>query len=113
MPKLPVDSRPSFIKNAEKVIIHPIGNGIELHWYSLARNWLAEYNLRMQTGITDPYINPDTNIRYSNNAQRYRNHYTKEKLVCFNPNPNRTNVADDLPPSAKAGKSSPPAHSEG
>jgi hypothetical protein len=41
-------------------------------WFSTAKNWRAEKQMRMETGITNPDINPQTGMRYTRNAKNYR-----------------------------------------
>jgi hypothetical protein len=44
----------------------------DFEWYSTGRNWRAEYQKRLETGITDPFINPNTKCYYTIAAQNYR-----------------------------------------
>jgi hypothetical protein len=46
-----------------------------VQWYSLARNWRAEYRLRLQTQNFDPFVNPATGWYYTVAAQNYRDAY--------------------------------------
>jgi len=49
-------------------------------WFSKGKNWRAEYRLRIQTGISNPFINPKTNCVYSIPAQNYRDPHIVIKL---------------------------------
>jgi hypothetical protein len=62
-----VDQRALGWQNSEHCIIHQ-----DRRWFSLAKNWRQEYQSRLQSGITDPWVNPQTGNAYTNNAQNYR-----------------------------------------
>jgi hypothetical protein len=76
----PKDTRPSFKRNPELYIDWETTDWT-LRWYTLARNWPAEYRLRIQTQIFNPDTNPDTKTSYSPNAQRYRENFIQRKFI--------------------------------
>jgi hypothetical protein len=53
-------------------------------WYSNARNWNAEFALRMTTNVLNPFYNPKTKCVYTTNAQKYREKF----LVIHQAKPN-------------------------
>ena len=77
----PEFGKPAGEVNADKFILQDISPTLYAKWYSLAANWEHEYKLRLQTGIFDPWINPQTGVAYSPNAARYRVPYIKIQLV--------------------------------
>jgi hypothetical protein len=77
-----VDERSAGWQNQKDYILHR-----GRRWFSTAKNWRAERQQRLETGITDPYINPQTGLPYTKNAQTYRHGtvwqrlYTDEQIV--------------------------------